>query len=388
MTALASRVLSERGLEMMRLMAPRTARSFVKGVIARGRSMAATARLRDYGRLRGGRMCLVTGNTRAARSVRVIGVNIPVAIRAGGGGRLPDIVRRMATRAARVLGDGRGRQHLHGFMTRTAVHRFFCRKCVRPMTVHALRVATGKQCRRRDERLRLFMTPHARRERRGGRRVLLHVARLADRHRRLALHRVRRLDLAMTVGTIRRHRRVRLMGRVTIQTRDGRVHPHCGQVALNLGMTTRTVRGQVRVERPSAPRTGFSARKRVTIHAVRPYPRTKAGLRLGFRVLDGRAFGVTAGTTSRGNAADRSPFEFVAAVASDALLLHVDPVPRHTPSGTPIRSDVHAATRRATRALVRAPTRTTAEGEQHEHTDPHAPRELTRELERSLHASA
>ena len=118
MTALANDMLRERGLEVVRLMTTDARRSFVKRVIARGRSMTAATRLCHHQRLRGRGMRLVTTHaTAAGRTLWMIRVNIPVTVCAGRGWRLPNVVRRMAARAARVFGHAGCRQRQHVLVT-------------------------------------------------------------------------------------------------------------------------------------------------------------------------------------------------------------------------------------------------------------------------------
>jgi hypothetical protein len=180
MAPLAELVIGQLDLEMMRRVTLLASNRGVEGMVCGGNLMATAATACNQLFLPASGMRIVAGQTGGASDAfGMIGVNVPVALGAGGGRAAAHVVRRVATRAHGVRGHDRGGQHDDIGMASAARHGALRLERVRLMTIHTLRVAAGEQRGFRNSRLRPAVALSTRGQRIRGRRVLVRVTRRA-----------------------------------------------------------------------------------------------------------------------------------------------------------------------------------------------------------------
>jgi hypothetical protein len=374
MAACTHGVLLQRDREMVSRVTALARDARVKVVISRCDAMTTAASTRYGTRLVVRRVWLMARHAGpVGDAFGVIGVDVRVALHAGGARVAANVVRGVAARTTGMLRDaGRGKHH-DVRVARATIDRFAGLERVRLMTRDALAVPTGKQRRGRHDRLGRAVTLGARGERVGGGRVLMRVASRAHAVRRFAERRVRRVNVVMAAGAVRGGGLLILVRVVAVQARGGSVHRHRRGFTLHLVMAARAVFGAIRlehasgVERASVERAALAvfAGKGVTIHAIGVHTGPKALLGQPRRMCDAGASGMAHRTTHRRHRADRRRVQLVAAAARDVLTDHVHLVAGHAAIRAPAQLHVQPFAGRCARALRRTRSGTsTHNGEQ------------------------
>ncbi len=203
-TALARRLFGQFSHEVVRRVTAFAVRTAVKSPVGRGDLMAAAARARSDVAACARRVWVVATHAGArGAALRVIGVNVLVALGASPLRRTADIVRRVAAIALRMRANARRAEHVNVFVTRSARDGARFLELMGPVASDALGVAFG------EERAGGYfwflgrMTSGAAGSRRGRRSVLLMMAHAARRARRLALRGMPGRDVGMARGTRR-----------------------------------------------------------------------------------------------------------------------------------------------------------------------------------------
>lgn len=370
MAAFAHIVLREVDLEVVRQVTLLASDSGVERVVSRSDPMTAATTERDDLLLPMIRVRIVASQTRCAlAALRVVGVNVPMAIVADPRGSAPNVVRRVAVRAHGMRRyRSLGQYHDVG-MARAAGHGALRLERVWLMTIHARCVTTGKERRGWHDRLLLTVTLAAGGQRGGGRRVLMAVTGGAHAITGLTRRSVRRFDFAVTAVTLCRDGCSILMRSVAVHALRRSVHGHRGDLSLRLQVATPAVFRTEDFAHTAIGRfvSGAVALESMAARAIGAHPRTEALLGLMRGVFDAGFWRVTARATTRRNRADASGSQFVAAVALEMLLDNVDAMARHTPIRLPIHLHVNPSTRRAPGPVLRAARGTGRETREHEH---------------------
>ena len=311
--------------ELVRLVATGAGDVAVLAVLRTQAGMARSASGRDEVGARRVRMRVVAADAAAAspvlEAIRVIGVNVLVAVGARGLRCCLHVVRRMTIAAVIVRLDVTGAEHDDPLVAIAAGHGLRVFELMRAVAAGALRMSAFEGGRGRHDGLVLGMAVHAGRERVFGGRVLVLVARLADLVGALALRGMLGVDLRMAVGAGRRLGGGILVRSVAAEARLGRVRPHGGLGALLQGVATLAVAllvGPDLARQRSLPRvrerqggglrrpeqrlvvvSGAFQREGVAQRAIGLGARAEAMLCLGTRVFDASLLGVARHATLR-----------------------------------------------------------------------------------------
>lgn len=166
MAALTYIMLRQTEFEVMGRMTLLAGDPLVKPVVSGG-LMTAAATPRDHALLSGSGMRVVAGQTGGSRNtLRVIGVDVPVTLGAGGRRRGLHVMRRVAVGADCVRRNRGLSQHDDGGVTRTTGYGSTGFEVVRPMATDALPVPASEERCSWDQRLHFAVAFAARSKRR------------------------------------------------------------------------------------------------------------------------------------------------------------------------------------------------------------------------------
>jgi len=179
--------------ELVRNVARRARLAAVKRVVGRRDLVATAARTRDLRGRCGRRVWIVAADAGFVR-LRMIRMHLLVTGNADRIAHGLDVVRRVATLAARVLGHERRGEHAHALVTGLTRDDARLRKIVRTVAPDAVGMASGEEGRRWNDGLMARVTGDAGADRLRCRRVLMRVTRGADLAGRLPRLGVHRLD--------------------------------------------------------------------------------------------------------------------------------------------------------------------------------------------------
>jgi hypothetical protein len=235
-----------------------------------------------------------------------------------------------------VLFDARCAEHDDVFVTGAAGDRVGLAELVRTVAAHALGVPIGEQRRRRHDRLFLGVTLGAGSARGRRRRMLVLMARRADRGRRLSFRRVRGLDSGVTLRARRRSRSLLRVRAVTLHALALGMNLDSGCLSLVLQVAATAVASDVRA------RVGLC--ERVAGGAVRLGVLSEPLARVRRGVLDPRLLLVALLAALRSDRSERGLRQLVALRARNLFAHDVNFVSGQLARPLPGRTDVNATT--------------------------------------------